>query len=329
LNDLAKLGSVESKRPPTNQHYVPQFLLRNFASGRSRKGNEIFVFDKANERSFPESTKRVASAKAFYDFAVDGAVRSIDPLLTKMESEVSGIITKIIQTRSLRGLSAKERTMVALFATVQMLRTDARRKQLKNLSDAVSDAVKQIGGDPNKVEGFDFLNEEQARMYSIESIPELARDLTPHLLSKSWILYSTPQRLPFYISDNPVSLHNTMNQDPILGTLGLDVSGIEIYLPLSATLCLVFLCPTIETTISESHQMAMRLGHLVPPHVQELISALDGDMTLDLDSDNVTHHNSLQVINAERFVFSCSDDFSLVREMLRRYPELKCGQRYG
>ena len=35
---------------PANQHYVPQFLLRRFASSAS--GNQIFVFDKANERSF-------------------------------------------------------------------------------------------------------------------------------------------------------------------------------------------------------------------------------------------------------------------------------------
>ena len=50
---------------------------------------------------------------------------------------------------------------------------------------------------------------------------------------------------------------------------------------------------------------------------------LDTGAAVVLDSSNVAHHNSLQVANAERFVFSCNDDFSLAREMLQQQPELK------
>jgi hypothetical protein len=88
----------------------------------------------------------------------------------------------------------------------------------------------------------------------------------PHLLDKSWILYSTSQKHPFYISDNPVTLFN-VNQDPVKGTLGLRVPGIEIHRPLTGTFCLGVICPTIEATIRESYELARRLGHPVPLRV--------------------------------------------------------------
>lgn len=309
---------------PTNQHYVPQFLLRNFGSGR---GKQIFVFDKATGEIYQKPIKKVASGKGFYDCEVDGVPQSVDPLLTKMESVSSRMISRIVTAHSLRVLSDTGRKMVALFATVQMLRTDARRKKLKGMIDDVYAAVKSMGRDPNKVEGFEFLNEEDTRAASITSLRTLAADLMPYFLNKSWILYSATQVHPFYISDNPVTRFNS-NMHPFLSMLGLRALGMEIYLPLSSILCLGFLCPTIETTIRESYELAGRLGHPVPPGLHEWITALDIGATVALDPSNVTHHNSLQVASAERFVFSSNDDFSLAREMLRQLPELKGGPRY-
>ena len=290
------------KARPTVQHYVPQFLLRNFAS--SPRGKQIFVFDKSSGRSFPASINAVASKRAFYDFEVAGSIESVDPLLTKMESVTSTLIAKIVRARNLRGLSHTDKKMVALFATVQKLRTDSRRKQLKSLMDNVHDALTRAGMDPNKVDGFEFLDEEQTRVFSITSLPELTQELMPRLLDKSWILLGTSMQHPFYISDNPVTLFN-QRKHPVLSTLGLGVSGIEIYLPLSSTLCLGFLCPTIRRPIR--------------------VRIFGG--TLGLTPANVTHHNSLQVYNAERFVFSTSDEFALVREMLQNLPDLKRGPR--
>ena len=44
-------------------------------------------------------------------------------------------------------------------------------------------------------------------------------------------------------------------------------------------------------------------------------------------SENVENFNSLQVIEAERFVFSCAGNFELIKDMLRTNPELKNGPR--
>jgi Protein of unknown function (DUF4238) len=71
----------------------------------------------------------------------------------------------------------------------------------------------------------------------MQMLPKLALDLTPHIINKAWLLYSTLSQHAFYISDNSVALQNTTNQDPLRGILGLGVQGIEIYLPISGTVC--------------------------------------------------------------------------------------------
>jgi hypothetical protein len=310
----------------TNQHWVPQFLLRRFACGASRK--QICVFDKLNERSFTDAIRNVASSKAFYDCEVNGEPQSIDPLLTKMESAASNFVAGIVNSRSLTGLSETGRKMIALFAAVQMVRTESQRKQLKSMIDDVANALLKMGADLNKVDGFEFLDEEQTRAHSIVSLRKLAASLMPYFLDKCWVLYSTAKDDPFYISDNPVAMFNS-NQDPLRGTLGLRVPGIEVHLPLSSTLSLAFLCRTLEEEIRGSYDLARRLGHPVPTHVQQLVEAFGGSRPFPLKSESVKHLKSLQVAFAERFVFASRDNFDLAREMLQATPKFKIGPRSG
>jgi hypothetical protein len=185
-----------------SQHYVPRLLLKHFVFGSI---NQVFVFDKLTERPFPKSIRKVACGPGFDDCEVGGVPYSIDPLLKKIENFASPIIDRIVAKRSLRALNASDREMLALFATVQMLRTDARRKELKDLIDGLHDAVKRAGMDSDKVRGFDFLDMEQTRVAAITSLAELATDLLPEFLNKRWVLYSTTEEHPFYISDNPVA----------------------------------------------------------------------------------------------------------------------------
>ncbi len=308
---------------PTNQHYVPQFILRNFATGRSR---QIYVFEKATRKSFKTAVRNVASEHGFYDFGVDGASVSLDPMLQEMEDRTSEPIRQIVRARSLKGLTDDDYARVAWFVTVQMLRTNAQRKQLKDLNDKFRDAIVARGGDPNNVEGFEDFDEERARVEAIRTIPLLARDLAPHFLDKTWVLFSTSQERPFYISDNPITLQNTANQDPLRGTLGLAVPGIEIYFPLSPTLCLGFLCQSIDSMLRQGHNSVGKCG---PSVFDKWIGALNGETTLGLDDENVVNLNSLQVINAERHVYSGSSNFRLVNEMLESNPELKGGVRFN
>ncbi len=285
-----------------SQHYVPQLLLKHFVSGSTK---HVFVFDKQTERSFPKPIRKIACGPGFDDCEVGGEPFSIDPLLKIIENRASKVIDDLVVRRSVCGLSRPDKETLALFATVQMLRTDGRRKELKGLIDSVHEAVKRAGIDPSKVQGFEFLDMEQTRVAAITSLPKLTRDLLPEFLNKSLILYSTTENRRFYISDNPVVFFN-LNQDPIRSTLGLRTRGIQIYLPISSTLCLGFLCPSINLPIG-----VRLLGR-----------------PLSLSPANVEHFNSLQVLNAEQFIYSQRDDFALVCTMLSQVPEARRGPRW-
>ncbi|MDB5789306.1 DUF4238 domain-containing protein [Caballeronia mineralivorans] len=49
------------------QHYVPQFLLRNFGTG---KKDQLHVFNKATDKTFLTNARNVAAESRFYDFPV-------------------------------------------------------------------------------------------------------------------------------------------------------------------------------------------------------------------------------------------------------------------
>jgi hypothetical protein len=308
---------------PTHQHYVPQFVLRNFASGRSK---QIYVFDKATGKTFKTAVRNVASESGFYDFQVGEQAHSLDPLLTKVEEATKEILRKILQMRTLDWLGESDRATMALFTTVQMLRTTAQRNQFFDTNQQMRAAIERRGGDPDNFTGFQTLTEEEARIESIQMLPKLALDVAPHFIEKSWVLYRTPSQHTFYISDNPIALQNTMNQDPLRGTLGVAVPGIEIYFPISGTVCLGFLCASIEAMILDGHLKTRERGQPIPAF-DKWIEPFKGRTPLDMERENVTNLNSLQVIQAERYVFSANGDFSLIREMLETHPELCHGPR--
>lgn len=148
----------------------------------------------------------------------------------------------------------------------------------------------------------------------------------PHFLYKGWVLYETSRQYPFYISDNPVVMHNQVDHRPY-GNLGLAVPGIEIYFPISSTLCLCLMCPTIATEFSKAYKSLMSMDRVAPGKAEATLkhaaltrSLCEGIVTgsvVPLAPDNVTHANSLQVVFSSRFVYCELDSFDLVANMIR------------
>jgi hypothetical protein len=58
-----------------------------------------------------------------------------------------------------------------------------------------------------------------------------------------------------------------------------------------------------------------------------MVKALDGKAVHMFDPQNVMHQNSLQVINAERQVFSRIQDFSIARQINEADPTARRGPR--
>ena len=99
------------------QHYVPQFILKNFAS--NPKGTQVWAFNKKTSKIFQTKIRNVASEKGFYDVPIDGKEFSFDPTLTELETYAAPIIKEIVKEESLENLSPDNEGILAYFFAAQ------------------------------------------------------------------------------------------------------------------------------------------------------------------------------------------------------------------
>lgn len=315
-----------------NQHYVPQFLLNNFAVG---KKPQIWVFDKKTGKKFKTNIKNVASETKFYDFSFEDLELSIEPSLAEIEATAAKFIKTIVKNEGIAHLDENDKIFLSQFLALQFTRTKEHRLRLKDITEKMSANIRKRGWNPDGLEGYKGLTEDDLKIHGVKSVMK-SHELAPHFFAKSWLLFQTSKKHPFYISDNPITMQN-MNDFGFYGNIGLAVKGIEIYFPFSKTLTLALYCPSIEENLRESYkqyQILLKLNpillsqHLKDPHyLEETMAGFLHKKTVRYTPDNVINHNSLQVKYASRFVFSSTEDFSLAEEMISKHPNLKEGPK--
>jgi len=319
------------------QHYVPQFLLKNFGNG---KKDQVHVFDKKTGKKFPTNIKNVASESRFYDFNIEGAELTIEPSLSKIEANAKPILKKILDEDSLKSISREEKERLCSFLAIQFTRTRAFKEQFRALPEMLSEKLKELGQTPEQHKSIaEFIrspDENELKIQMIHMMKDAPSTFGPHFASKHWILITTDGKNPFIIGDNPLAMQNTNNYSPY-GNLGLAVQGIEIYLPLSPTRALAMWCPSItnqiEQAVSTLNELRGRLPYLIdgrienPDYLEDLWSALSSGRPLQYKHENVTNFNSLQVWFSERHVFSSSKDFELAEKMVTEHPSSRNGPR--
>jgi len=273
--------------PVKNQHYVPQFLLKNFSS----RGNKfIWAYDKNEKYSLQNQIKerpikKVASEEYFYDQFKNSKIGSYEYKLQKAEDATAPIIEKIIETKNIIDLSEKERRTLSFFIILQNLRTKGKLLQTETSMETLSRQLKdkaniEIPNIDSKKIWFSML-EKSTSFYEI-------------LMNKVWMLSESNNS--FLISDNPVTLQNTTDISEIRGTLGLESFGIEIYLPLSPSLTLCLFCEKLFKNSGYNKKY-------IP--------------NLTCEPENVENINSLQIAYSERFIFSHKNEFESVKDQVK------------
>jgi hypothetical protein len=270
-----------------NQHYVPQFLLKNFSS-RERKF--IWAYDKNEKYSIKNQIKerpikKVASEEYFYDQNENNEIESYEYALQKVEEETAPIIQKILQTKNIIDLLEQERRTLSFFITLQDLRTKGQLLRTETSMETLSKQLKEKA------------NIEVPKIDSKKiwfSMFEQAKKFSEILMNKVWMLSESNNS--FLISDNPVTLQNTTDTSKIRGTLGLESFGIEIYLPISPSL-------TISLFYEKLFNNSGYYKNYIP--------------NLTCEPENVENLNSLQIAYSERFIFSHKNDFELVKKQLK------------
>lgn len=332
MDDSRKRENVRKADIAKTQHYVPQFMLKNFSFSKKL---QVWVFDKKTGKKFKSHIKNVAAEKGFYDFKFKNRELTIEPSLSNFEAKVSKIIDDIVKARIIAILNENDRIILSYFFSLQFTRTKQYRIMFKDLKEGFLEAIKSRGWDPKKVEGYSELTEENLKLHDIVFIAKSDK-FAPHFFNKSWLLFETTEQMPLYIGDNPIALQNMQQFGPY-GNIGLAVKGIEIYFPLSKTLSLGMYCPSIEEEIRKGYEKYKLLYQIDPGAVsgilkdpqllEQMMAGFESKMTIQFKPDNVVNHNSLQVEYSSRFVFSHTDDFSLAEQMIQDNPKFREGPK--
>jgi hypothetical protein len=297
-------------------------LLRGFTTPGSSK--QVRVFDKKTGKRFSSGIDAVAAEFGYYDIGPT----TLDGLMTRVDGDCSRVINLIRKNRSLGSVNSADRGILALFSVLQMLRTRGFQEGYSHLGNLLIETVKERGLKPPEGWEEELLDEKQQRADYLRVIPEFAKGFLPHLLNKDLLLLKTSVDTPFCVSDNPLTLTNTINDgDGLRGTVGLAVPGIEIYLPITTELTLGYFCPTIGISFEQDKHRLSRVGGLINEDGFYYLQSRNLGKAMLLKPEQVRFQNSLQIRNAERFVVSSRDDFEDVADMIGQYPAMRIGPR--
>jgi len=311
------------------QHFVPQFLLKNFAFN---KKSQLHAFDKHTDREFVVSAEDAAAQSGFYEFAFEEHTVSLEAALASLENSVLGVIQKIVATQSLADLTDANRVTLALFICVQHSRSLNWRLMLADLYEQIRQKAQRIAEETNMKLPAELTAGSTNDVFALMAISK-AHELVPILLSKPWVLQRVSGPSLLQISDSPMTLHN-MNDFGPYGNLGFAVPGVELQIPLSSKLNLWIICPTLYAKFEEGYQTALDLkwrhgqsSPLIDSAIDRVERIRNGKRTA-LSEENVIHYNSLQVMFSDRFVYSSDGDFGLVKRMISDNEKYRRGIRF-
>lgn len=315
-------------------------MLRQFGRG---KKDHVRVLDKQTGRRFSFSASKkamisVAAEYGMYDFEFMGEPVTIEPGLADLESKAAEYVARVVREETFDLGDPMERATLACFLSVQMIRT---RAVLETQADMMTRMKAWLERDGTPAGFFDpdphvGGGENADKALLARMICNAPKNFAPSLLEKDWVLLKTDQKHPFIMGDHPFAMFND-EDGGLRGNLGLKVRGIQIYFPLTPTLAMALWCPSIQPMlmafVAKMNALSQTHPHSTEQQIDEWrqavesVEAIRRGTTLSYRPPNVEHFNSLQVIHAERFVFSDRDDFALVESMIGGDASLRYGRR--
>lgn len=224
-----------------NQHYVPQFHLRQWSNDGKlislyNKYKKVFVNNKG-------AIKKLASRDYLYD--KNGEV---EELLGKIEAQISPLYQKIIRTGSLSGITDFERELLYLHFVLSDERTDAAGKDYEALEKAKLQAslkIYQAHGRYTDIDADSIGNQVEFKFSSNKAI-QAAFKYYPLIMDLQISLIQNTSGVEFITSDYPSIKYNLWsNIRNLYSGWGLASVGILYILPISPKLALIAYDPVV------------------------------------------------------------------------------------
>lgn len=301
----------ETKR----NHTVQRAFLQNF----SKKINDAFFlyqFDKNmnNPKPIRINIKNATVIKHFYP-------QFFEDWLSVIEGNGIKVINKIIEDKSVVGLSKEERFNLIAWIITQDLRTKERRNELKQMAENLTKAVIQHSIIPRKYpqyKGKDFridYSDRYMEHHQILHTRNIIEKCLPTMVNYRIYLLKNESNpyIPFYTADHPIMMDNVYYKkmkkydNLIANGMGYLCKGFEFYLPINSDLCLHIVEPT--------------------PYIENHIIGLLDTLGNKMDYQNVAYVNSKLVGYCNRFVYCIDNEFEIAYRMLKDFPECRSEMR--
>jgi hypothetical protein len=108
---------------PERHHYVPKLLLRNFSIE-----NKLWLFDEHTLKRFRTNILNAFLETDYNTVAATDFVLEAEQIFSRAEAAIGPVIKDIIEARSVAHLTTEDRAQLALFVTIQHLRTKQTRR---------------------------------------------------------------------------------------------------------------------------------------------------------------------------------------------------------
>lgn len=217
-----------------NQHYVPKFYFRSF----SKDGKTICTLNLDREKFIENSTIRGQCSKPyFYSKNLE-----IENIFSVLESIAKKKIDKIIENKSLKGLSKEQIHHLKSHLLFQHGRTKYAYDNENEMANYVFDLYKPLLYQKMRGAG-EHISMDALR--KIKCVVNSRQTLRMSMLSGilltdlDIVLIENKSKAEFIFSDNPVILFNSyFNNSHLYGIVGFSSRGLQILYPLNPKLLL-------------------------------------------------------------------------------------------
>lgn len=122
----------------SKQHYIPQFLLRNFGERKGKRETKVFVYHR-NGKAFRIATSKIAAQRHFYSAPAEDGGSTLDDEITKFENQIYTTLENVTSGGNSDLDSIRIAEAIAHLCIRQASFRDLASKSMRKISDIATE----------------------------------------------------------------------------------------------------------------------------------------------------------------------------------------------
>lgn len=255
-----------------NQHYIPQFYLREWVDSNTPQGHEpyVWVFDRKTRKGRKKAPHNIFSETDLYTINLKsgGKVYAIEEALSNLEGKYATIFREKIKNHL--PLNEEENIFLCAFVGAMLQRTIRHKDTLEKFYDDIIERTesleRQNNLQPKESLKLKKQKENVHKLGLVKSLPDLTE-----LLMKMSVAFLCAENTAseFVTSDDPCNLFNPDLQFQHFYSPGLGQKNIQLTLPLSPKIMLCMSWVNFKGYISYDKKKVEEANRMIVGHCYE------------------------------------------------------------